>query len=106
MTGRRSAVFSLLNQHLNASQYIVHHHFEDRLYTLPSMGLKINCAELIAQHHALRLGTGTAQWHRKTVIADKIPALGDGRDTPRPPWLISRSAHSFEMSVARGMAYQ
>lgn len=84
MVGRRSAALSLLDQHLNTGQYIVHHHLGDRFYALASMGLKINGAELIAQHHALRLGAGTAQWHRKTGIAGKIPALGDGRDTPGP----------------------
>lgn len=82
MAGRRSAAFSLLNQHLNAGQYIVHPHLGDRLYALAPMGLKINGAELIAQHHALRLGAGTAQWHRKTGIAGKIRALGVMGATP------------------------
>ncbi|MEN4753446.1 hypothetical protein ABEH28_27320, partial [Pseudomonas sp. Ps21-P2] len=41
---RRLIIFSLLNQHLNAGQYIVHHHLGDRLYALTPTGLKVNGA--------------------------------------------------------------
>lgn len=47
----------LFNQNLNASQHIVHHHIGGRLDALGSSGLKINGADLIAQHDTLRLSS-------------------------------------------------
>jgi len=53
-----AATFPLLfNQNLNASQHIVHHHIGGRLDALGSSGLKINGADLIAQHDTLRLSS-------------------------------------------------
>ncbi|MNR29656.1 hypothetical protein D3C85_1470560 [compost metagenome] len=74
----------LLDQYLNTGQHIVHNHLGDRLHALGATSLKINSANLIAQHHTLRLSTGTAQRYGKSCVAGKVAALSDWRNQDQP----------------------
>jgi hypothetical protein len=69
---------------MDAGQHIVNYHIGDRLHALGAVCLKINGANLIAQHNTLRFGARTAQKNCETGIAREIPALGDRRNNGKP----------------------
>lgn len=62
----------LLNEDLDASQYIVHHDLRNCLYALGGPALKVDRTDLMAQHNTLRLDSTAAQWHRKASVAGNI----------------------------------
>jgi len=69
---------------LNASQRVEDHHLGNRLDPFGTSGFKVDRAELIAEHHALRLGTRTAKGNRKTGMPREISTLGYGDNHGQP----------------------
>lgn len=68
----------LFEECLDAGQHIFNDSLGNRLHSLGSASLKVDGANLIAKHHALRLGTRTAQRYRETGVTGKVATLCDG----------------------------